>query len=117
MLVGTGVDIVDIIRFKKICENPSFRNQYFHPNEQKIRVESLAGRFAAREALYKALDQQDIFNWKEILVVSQPGRAPKFEFLGALKEYAKDKNFYLSISHSQNFAVAFVVIETQFYTE
>ena len=115
MLVGIGVDIVDIDRFKKICENPSFRAKYFHPNEQKIKVESLAGRFAAREALYKALDKQNLFNWKEILVVSNPGSAPKFEFLGPLGDYAKDKNFHLSISHSQNYAVAFVVIETLRY--
>jgi holo-[acyl-carrier protein] synthase len=115
MLVGTGIDIVDIDRFKKICEKPGFRAKYFHPNEQKIKVESLAGRFAAREALYKALDKQDLFNWKEILVVSQSGKSPKFEFLGALAEYAEDKNFHLSISHSQNYAVALVVIETLSY--
>lgn len=116
MLVGTGIDIVDIDRFKKICENPSFRTKFFHPNEQKIKIESLAGRFAAREALYKALDKQNLFNWGEILVVSKPGKAPKFEFLGVLGEYAKDKKFHLSISHSQNYAVALVVIETQLYT-
>lgn len=112
MLVGTGIDIVDIDRFKKLCENPSFRTKYFHPNEQKIKIESLAGRFAAREALYKALDKQDLFNWKEILVVSKPGKAPKFEFIGILGEYAKNKKIHLSISHSQNSAVALVVIET-----
>ena len=112
MLVGTGIDIVDIDRFKKLCENPSFRTKYFHPNEQKIKIESLAGRFAAREALYKALDKQDLFNWKEILVVSKPGKAPKFEFIGIFGEYAKDKKFHLSISHSQNSAVALVIIET-----
>ena len=116
MLVGTGSDMVDIDRFKKICDNSSFRTKFFHLDEQKIKIESLAGRFAAREALYKALDKQNLFNWGEILVVSKPGTAPKFEFLGVLGEYAKDKNFHLSISHSQNYAVALVVIETQLYT-
>jgi len=111
MLVGIGVDIVDIVRFKKICKDPGFRLKYFHPNEQETKIESLAARFAAREALYKALDKQYLFNWREILVVSEPDGAPKFEFLGALGEYAKDKEFHLSISHSQNYAVAFVVIE------
>lgn len=112
MLIGIGIDIVDLDRFEEISSNPLFREKYFQPHEQNLKVESLAGRLAAKEAFFKALDIQSLFNWEQILIVSDKGCAPKFEFLGELKVYAKDKRILLSITHSKKSAVAFVIIES-----
>jgi holo-[acyl-carrier protein] synthase len=113
MILGVGVDVVDIARFTKTSKSLRFKLKYFSAREQNLSVQSLAGRFAAREAFYKALHQQNLFDKDSIEVVNDPDGKPKFIFSGELEDYGNDKNFHLSISHGVEYAVAVVVIETK----
>ncbi len=113
MILGVGVDVVDIARFTKTSNSLRFKLKYFSAREQDLSVQSLAGRFAAREAFYKALDNQGLFDKDNLEVVNDPSGKPRFIFFGELENYSSDKNFHLSISHCVEYAVAMVVIETK----
>jgi len=111
MIIGIGIDIVDLPRFKLIGREQKFLNKYFSKNELDLKIESLAGRFAAKEAFFKALGDQKIFDLADIEVITQPNGAPKFNFSNELAKYTGNKTIHLSISHSGDSAIAFVVIE------
>ena len=111
MILGAGVDIVDLTRFKKTFENPDFKMKFFSLTEQKLSIESLAGRFAAREAFYKALNRQDLYDRSSIEIINEENGKPNFVFYGELEKYSYDKKIFLTISHSPEYAVAFVIIE------
>ena len=110
MIDGLGIDIVHIEKFRSLV-NDKFILRYFSEDEKSLRIEKLAGRFAAKEAFFKALKDQDIFNWKDIEVIKQPNGAPRFSFRNKLAEFALDKKIHLSISHSGDSVIAFVIIE------
>jgi holo-[acyl-carrier protein] synthase len=113
VILGVGIDVVDIARFTKTSQSSRFKLKYFSTREQSLSVQSLAGRFAAREAFYKALDQQNLFDKDSLEIVNDPGGKPTFILSGELEAYGVDKNFHLSISHCVEYAVAMVVIETK----
>jgi len=112
VIIGLGIDLVDIPRFEEICKDSHFIEKYFAKGEWGLSAHSLAGRFAARESLYKALDKQEIFSWGDIEVVSNKDGSPRFKFSGQLDEFSKMHKIHLSISHSKFFAVAMVIIES-----
>jgi holo-[acyl-carrier protein] synthase len=58
MVIGIGVDLVDLVRFRKVVQTKNFLQKYFSEEESTLNITSLAGRFAAREAFYKALDRK-----------------------------------------------------------
>ena len=111
MIIGIGIDLVDIKKFAQIAERPNFLNKYFSPDEVKLKIESLAARYAAREAFFKALTEQKLFNWNDISVSTSISGQPFFLFRNKLDEYAADKQIYLSLSHSKNSATALVIIQ------
>jgi len=111
MILGIGVDIVDLPRFKLIASDRKFIDKYFSKNEMNLKIESLAGRFAAREAFFKALDDQKIFRWRDIEVTTQLNGSPKFNFSNELANYVIGKKIHLSISHAGDSAIALVIIE------
>jgi holo-[acyl-carrier protein] synthase len=111
MIVGFGVDIVDVKRFAQIAVVPNFINKYFSKNETSLPAQSLAGRFAAREAFYKALQNQELFEWEDVEVVNEAGGRPKFIFYNALADFCSTKKIFLTITHLSAFAIAVVVIE------
>ena len=110
MIDGVGIDIVHIEKFRSLV-NDKFILRYFSESEQSLRIEKLAGRFAAKEALFKALDVQELFRWNDVEVISELNGSPKFNFKNHLAHYVQDKNIYLSISYSNDNAIAFVIIE------
>ena len=112
MIIGLGIDLVDIPRFEEVCNDSHFIEKYFAKGEWSLSVQSLAGRFAARESLFKALDKQEIFSWADIEVVSNKDGSPRFKFSGQLGEFATMHKIHLSISHSKCFATAIVIIES-----
>ena len=70
MIVGTGVDIVDIARFERQLERtPRLRERLFVPHERELAPRSLAARFAVKEAAAKALKAE---GYRVILVNSNP---------------------------------------------
>jgi holo-[acyl-carrier protein] synthase len=110
MIDGIGIDIVRIEKFRSLV-NDEFILRYFSENERSLRIEKLAGRFAAKEALFKALDVQELFRWDDVEVILELNGSPKFNFKNHLAHYAQDKNIHLSISHSNHDAIAVVIIE------
>ena len=115
MIAGIGVDVVDIARFEQQLERtPKLLGRLFTPAEQQLALRSLAARYAAKEALIKALgDSHDVF-WTEIEVVPDGERKPWFELSGATAKTVANRgitSLHLSLSHDAGIATAFVVAE------
>lgn len=116
MILGVGVDVVDIARFTESMERtPTLRSRLFTAAESTLSMESLAGRFAAKEAFVKALKAPAGMSWQDIEVVTGPRGAPEFRLVGAALDRAKELGIttaHVSISHDTTVATAFVVAES-----
>jgi len=116
MIIGIGVDIVKVSRFDEKQKSPQFMKRVFSFYEQAYlqdkAVESMAGLFAAKEAVAKALGVGfDGFFPCEIEILHNEKGKPYVNLLGKAKELAEDGAvFHLSISHTDENAVAFVVL-------
>ena len=113
MIIGVGVDLVEISRFKELRVNSNFITRIFSHSEKNLEVQSLAGRFAAREALYKALPDKTIFNLKDIEIINRIDGKPEFVFNNDLLKFFILNGVYLTISHSSEHAIAMVVIDSK----
>jgi len=124
MLVGTGIDIVEIHRIAQSIERfgERFLNRVFTPGEiaycqrKKNSAESFAARFAAKEAGAKALGTGIHYGvtWKELEVRREPGRRPHLHFSGRAQEIAEQlgvRQISLSLTHSTTTAMATVHLE------
>ena len=119
MKLRTGVDIIEISRIEEVVarHGKHYLERIYTPAELEQcgkRSESLAGRFAAKEAVAKALGTGigDI-SWKEIEVLGDEQNAPVLTLHGSARQLADDlglRNWSVSISHSQSYSVAFVVM-------
>ena len=112
MIQGIGIDIVDLIRFNGLAMNAQFRIQFFGEVESQLNAIRLAGRFAAREALFKATLPKKMFNWSDIEIINTSEGAPKFIFKGSAAKLFESKKIHLSISHLPEYVVAIVIIES-----
>lgn len=115
MIVGIGVDTVDVSRFSaKLERTPALRDRLFAEAERGLPVASLAARFAAKEALIKALGGSGELRWHDMSVARDRDRAPGFVatpgFAAALAARGADRA-HLSLTHDGGFATAFVVVE------
>jgi holo-[acyl-carrier protein] synthase len=118
-IVGLGVDICEIARMERaLTRHPSMRARVFTPEEiaycdVKARpAESYAGRFAAREAVIKALGGYRGKRWQDISVSRHPSGAPGITLAGAAKERADDLGIdrvLITFTHEKTSAVAFAV--------
>lgn len=115
MIAGIGVDVVDIARFESSLERtPALRARLFTEAERTVAMHSLAARFAAKEALIKALGGSEGFTWHGAEVVNTASGAPQFAMtpeLDALLQRRGLQHPHLSLSHDGGMATAFVVIE------
>jgi len=112
MINGVGIDVVDIDRFKQSLERtPGLKQKLFTEVEQMKSIQSLAARFAAKEALIKALNAEKGILWQEAEVVNLEGGKPTFVFYGAVADLVDGANVHLSISHDSGIATAIVVLE------
>lgn len=123
MIFGIGVDIVEIYRIQKAIENSGYRfiNRIFTQKEQeycksqKNMFQHFAARFAAKEAVLKALKLGwNSVDWKTIEIEGNLSGEPQVILYGKTKEICQKKNIdrvFLSITHFGNYAVAFVVLE------
>ena len=122
MISGIGVDIVQVRRMKRWLEVPGLPERYFHQDELsasfakgKRAGESLAGRFAAKEAFGKALGTGLAgIELKDIIVVNNRNGKPDIKVTGtALSTLGQNgaDTVHLSISHERDNAVAMVVLE------
>ena len=115
MILGIGVDLCQISRLEdSLAKTPNLASRLFHDNEVNLQAQSLAGRFAAKEALAKAAGNPALLSWVEIEVTKAETGKPEFVFHGATKtnlEALGMKSSFLSISHDGGVAVAMVVLE------
>ncbi len=114
-ILGIGVDVVDLARFTETLERtPTLRSRLFTSAERDLPVESLAGRFAAKEALAKAMGVPAGLSWQDFEIVNDDQGAPSFLLHGAAPERLAGLGIvttHLSISHDTTVATAFVVTE------
>jgi len=116
MIVGIGVDLVDIPRFERTIERtPKLLERLFTPHERELPLRSLAARYAAKEALIKALGGSDGVHWSEI-EVARLGESvpPKFALSGSTAEVVAARGvtqLHLSLSHDAGLAIAYVTAE------
>jgi holo-[acyl-carrier protein] synthase len=112
MIDGIGIDVVDIARFLESLERtPALREKLFTESERTTSDSSLAARFAAKEALYKALSPAHGLQWHEAEVINQPNGKPDFLFRGEIADLVDGANVHLSLSHDAGIASAMVVVE------
>jgi holo-[acyl-carrier protein] synthase len=115
MIIGVGVDLVDLSRFENSIEkNPGLIEKIFHSDERDAATRTLAGRFAAKEALIKVFGDSKPMRWHDVRVSKNELGKPEISLFDSTAEYAKSRgiqNLHLSISHDGNFAMAFLVAE------
>lgn len=127
MIAGVGVDLVEVARVKSALENPKsgdrFRSRVFTGKEieycegkRQGKYQSYAGRFAAKEAVMKALGRgwSSEVAWLDIEILPGPGGKPEV----ALKNKTADlahrlgiKQLSVSITHTKSFAMAYLIAE------
>ncbi len=115
-IVGIGIDVVDLARFERaLVRTPRLRERLFTAEERVLPLRSLAGRFAAKEALLKALGATDGVSWHDMRVVSDPEGNPDLAVTGRAAEIAAARgiaSLHVSMSHDAGVAIAFVVAES-----
>ncbi len=121
MVKGIGVDILEIERIQKSIDNlgTNFLNKVF--TQEEIRycqskhnmVQHFAARFAAKEAVSKALATgwSGDFAWKDVEVMNDALGQPHITLYGRLRETLAHASIFVSLSHSESHVVAMVVIE------
>ena len=112
MIDGIGIDVVDIERFRQTLDRtPHLLEKLFTPAERTKPVQSLAARFAAKEALAKALNAGKGLAWQEAEVINHESGKPDFLFRGAIADLIDGAQVHLSLSHDAGIASAMVIIE------
>jgi holo-[acyl-carrier protein] synthase len=118
-ILGLGVDICEIARMERaLGRHPTMRDRVFTPEEisycdSKARpAESYAGRFAAREAVIKALGGYRGKRWQDISVTRAPSGAPAIRLEGHAKARADAlgiERVLVTFTHEKANAVAFAI--------
>jgi holo-[acyl-carrier protein] synthase len=115
-VVGVGIDVVDISRFDaSLRRTPGLVARLFTEAEATRPLASLAARFAAKEALAKALGAPGNLEWHDAEVVSETSGRPRLELRGTVAARADElgaTSVHLSLSHDAGIASAVVVLES-----
>ena len=115
MIVGIGIDVCDLDRFAAtLRRRPGLVHRLFTPGEAQRPVASLAARFAAKEALAKALGGPRGLSWQHAEVVTDHAGRPAFLLSGTVSARAAAlgvASVHLSLSHDAGVASAVVVCE------
>ena len=115
MIVGIGVDIVDIGRFRVALQRtPALAGRLFTESERGARPESLAASFAAKEAVAKALGAPPGLRWTDVTVERDTTGRPMLLVSGTVAAVAQQRGvrcWHLSLSHDSGMSIAMVVAE------
>lgn len=115
MILGIGVDVVGVARFQATIERtPALIARLFTEGEQGLPVASLAARFAAKEAVAKALGAPPGLGHLEAEVCMGEHGRPLLKVTGQAAEVADRlgvRRWHLSLSHDAGVAVAYVIAE------
>jgi holo-[acyl-carrier protein] synthase len=113
MIAGIGTDLVEVARLNQaLARTPTLRERLFTPAEVGLSDDSLAARFAAKEALAKALGSPGGLSWQDAEVVTDADGRPSFVLRGAVAELVAGRDVHLSLAHDGGMALAFVVLES-----
>ncbi len=123
MIFGVGIDIIEIERIEKSVEKykEHFLNKIYTQVEldyclsKKNKYQHLAARFAAKEAIAKALATgwNKEFRWKDIEIYNEKNGMPKVKLFGKLRTFlGDDKSLKISMSHSHNYVTCFAIVYT-----
>ena len=124
MIIGTGVDIVDLARLQEMIDRHGMRflsktfteGEIAYCRRHKVPAAHFGGRFAAKEAMFKALGTgwREGISWKQVEVqVDNRGR-PRLRLTGQAATRARDldiTDIFVSISHCNCHAIAHVIAE------
>ena len=121
MVLGIGIDIIEIERIKESVDKfgESFLKKIYTQTEldyslsRKSKYQHLAARFAAKEAIYKALssDTDKVYSWQDIEIYNESNGLPKVLLSGPLKDYlGTDKELKISMSHSDNYVTCVAIV-------
>jgi len=115
VILGVGIDVVDVARFGATLERtPSLRDRLFTESERELPLNSLAARFAAKEAVAKALGAPAGMHWHDAEVHRGADGRPRLEVRGTVRanvEALGITSLHLSLSHDAGIASAVVVAE------
>lgn len=116
MIAGIGVDLCSITRLQEsLARTPNLKERLFHPSEQDLNLDSLAARFALKEALAKAIGNPRLLNWNEVTLLKDENGKPHLELHGQTLENFQSLGFrasHVSISHDAGVAIAMIVLES-----
>lgn len=115
MIIGVGIDVVDIARFSHtLTRSPRLLERLFAAEERDLRLPSLAARFAAKEALAKALGAPVGLRWTDATVVRDDDGRPALHVQGTVAARTAAlgvEHLHLSLSHDAGIASAMVIAE------
>ena len=124
MVLGVGIDIIEIDRIKKSVDEfgDSFLRKIYTETELNYslskpnKYQHLAARFAAKEAIYKALssDSEKVYSWQDIEIYNESNGLPLVNFFGSLKDYLNSgKQIKISMSHSENYVTCIAILSSK----
>ncbi len=120
---GLGIDIIEVDRIRTVAARygSRFLKRIYTQQELdycmiqigKFHYSSLAVRFAAKEAFYKAAfpQLQQPISWQDCEVVNDENRFPRLRLSAHLNQHLKQPQILLSLSHCEKYATAVVLIE------
>ena len=121
MITGVGIDLCEIARMETLLRDSRFLDRYFNREEQayihgkgKSGAQTMAGIYAAKEALGKALGYGIAGDLKDITIAHDDAGAPRYLLMGEYARLAEDRRvsaFFLSITHEAGVAAAVCVAE------
>jgi holo-[acyl-carrier protein] synthase len=124
MILGIGIDLMEVARMERDLENhDGVANNLFTPEEitycrsKRYPAQHFAARFAAKEALFKALGtgHRGTMSFRQIEILNDDQGKPQMSLSGRVKEVADDlgvKQKHVSMTHTKEFGAATVVLET-----
>jgi holo-[acyl-carrier protein] synthase len=120
VIVGVGVDVVSTQRFADaLARTPGLLHRVFHPDELAAvgdDVARLAARFAAKEAVAKALGAPPGLTWHDCVVRNEPDGRPRLEISGTVAAAADRLGavaWHLSLTHDAGISAAYVIAEAK----
>ena len=118
-VIGVGIDVVAVARFAAaLARTPALKARLFHPTELltpsggRRSAASLAGRFAVKEAVAKALGVPPGMDWPDCRVSTDVSGRPQLDTLGTVAAAARDAGvtgWQISLSHDAGVAAAMVL--------
>jgi len=115
MIVGIGIDVCDVERFaESVRRTPRMVDRLFTVAEAERPVASQAARFAAKEALAKALGAPAGLSWHDAEIITDEWGRPEFKLTGTVAAKAAElgvATIHVSLSHDAGIASAVVICE------